>query len=127
MTTFAASAAPKPELLEAGCYEEARRHERFAANQPAQVRWKSPDKTAREIEVRVVNVSAGGMAFLSAERLDKGVWVEIEIDRRKRRAIVRHAREAEGAYAIGVELFPDGGPLERSLWRLGESLSKRWR
>ncbi len=112
----------RPEPNEGG-----RRHERFAANESARVSWADAQGIGRDMQVTVVNVSESGMAFLSSQRFDAGGWIEIEAGERTYHAIVRHARDVEDSFAIGVELFPTGRPLEQSLRRLAFAVANRRR
>ncbi len=108
--------------------EEARRHQRFAANETARVFWKDAGGLKREMDVMVVNVSVSGMAFLSTEHFEKGAWISIRTAKRSVDAVVRHAREVESCYATGVETFPAStNPLQQSLRKLAVALADRRR
>ena len=107
---------------------EARRHQRFPANETARVYWKDADGIEQDMEVMVVNVSVSGMAFLSTIPFEKGDWITIKTSKRSLDAIVRHAREVESSYAIGVEIFPAStSALQQSLRRLSVALADRRR
>lgn len=107
---------------------EARRHQRFPANETARVYWKDAEGVERDMEVMVVNVSVSGMAFLSTVRFEKGEWIAVKTNQRSLDAVVRHSREVESSYAVGVEVFPaSSNPLQQSLRRLAVALSDRRR
>ena len=107
---------------------EARRHQRFPANETARVYWKDADGIDQDMEVMVVNVSVSGMAFLSTVAFEKGAWITVKTAKRTLDAVVRHARAVESSYAIGVEVFPAAGSaLQQSLRRLSVALSDRTR
>lgn len=82
-----------------------RRSERVPAQEPAVLRWKDHLQLERSLNVTVVNVSHGGVAFSGRERLEKRQMISLETATRTLDCVVRHIRATTSGFYIGAEVL----------------------
>lgn len=82
-----------------------RTSERVPAQEPAVLRWKDHLALDRSLEVTVVNVSSGGVAFSGSEHLNKGQLISVETTSRTLECVVRHVRATSRGYYMGAEVL----------------------
>jgi hypothetical protein len=103
-----------------------RASDRVPAQEPAVLCWKDHLELPRSLQVVVVNVSSGGVAFSSCEHLHPGQLISLETGSSLRDCVVRHVRTTGRGYYIGAEIVSrsNGSNMLSSVKQLGAEIGR---
>lgn len=109
-----------------GPRDERRRHLRFSTTMEVKTTWQDEFGLLCSAHGVVRDVSAGGFGVELERKPPLSALLSVEAMKGSMRCVVRHARQEEDRFVVGLELLPelDGTTVTQSLDRLAKALSE---
>ncbi|MDE3166947.1 MAG: PilZ domain-containing protein [Acidobacteriota bacterium] len=107
-TSGAGSAAPHTDVEVQALFLESRRYGRQPLHAALRIGWIGDDRRMEYLAAVGIDVSAGGIGVLAAQRLRLSALVHVEMRDAGEAAVgrVRNCIRADGGWRIGIELTP---------------------